>query len=168
MTMLTEGLGHWGLGIEVGGGGDDIHFAHGGDDWGFKAIFMAWPKGGRGIVVMANGDDGTTVIREVMQALAREYGWKGVEPRILLSAVLSEAQRTELVGSFGQGRATISWNGSALRASYAGGEFEVVPLAGGTLVIDPDGLRMPLKIIRGADGRIRSVDAGGLVFARDR
>ncbi len=81
-TMLTPGLGKWGLGIEVEGAGDTLRFAHGGDDWGFKAGMVGYLSGGRAIVVMANGDGGLAVIEPLIQAVAREYGWKGLEPKI--------------------------------------------------------------------------------------
>ncbi len=80
-AMLTPGLGHWGLGIEVEGEGDSLRFSHGGDDWGFKAVLVGWPKGGRAIVVMANGDDAIAVESAVAEAVAREYGWRGLEPK---------------------------------------------------------------------------------------
>ena len=79
-AMLTPGLGKWGLGIGVDGEGDTLRFSHGGDDWGFKAAMVGYLTGGRAVVVMTNGDAGFTVIEPLVRAVAREYGWKGLEP----------------------------------------------------------------------------------------
>jgi CubicO group peptidase (beta-lactamase class C family) len=79
--MLTPGLGDWGLGIEVQGEGPSLRFSHGGDDWGFKAELVGWFTGGRAIVIMANGDGAITVEASLLQAIAREYGWAGLEPK---------------------------------------------------------------------------------------
>jgi CubicO group peptidase (beta-lactamase class C family) len=55
-AMVTPGLGGWGLGIQVAGSGDSLRFMHGGDNDGFHGEFIGYVRGGRGIVVMTNGD----------------------------------------------------------------------------------------------------------------
>jgi CubicO group peptidase (beta-lactamase class C family) len=80
-AMLTPGLGDWGLGIQVQGQGETLRFSHGGDDWGYKAQLVGWLSGGRAIVVMANGDGAIAVEEALLRAIAREYGWNGLEPR---------------------------------------------------------------------------------------
>ena len=79
-AMLTPGLGHWGLGIEVVGDGHGLRFSHGGDDAGFKTQIIGWMSGGRAIAVMSNGDASVGVERSLLQAIAREYGWGDVDP----------------------------------------------------------------------------------------
>ena len=56
--MLTAGMGHWGLGLEIGGSDSNRYFAHGGDNAGFHNNFVMYEKGGNGFVVMTNGDNG--------------------------------------------------------------------------------------------------------------
>src|SRR6185437_5699398 len=82
-AMLTPGLGGWGLGISVDPGADGLKFGHSGDDWRFKARLIGWPKGERAIIAMGNSDDAFAVIDPLMQAVTREYGWKGLEPQIV-------------------------------------------------------------------------------------
>ena len=36
---------------------------------------MFYPKRGQGVVVMANGDQGDALAREVLRSVSREYGW---------------------------------------------------------------------------------------------
>src|SRR3569623_241871 len=161
-AMLTPGLGNWGLGVELGGSGRDFHFTHGGDDWGFKANFMAWPDGGRAVVVMANGDDGMVVAVELMQAVAREYGWKGLEPTVLDTVALSAEQAKAIAGSYGHGLATISAEGAALRVTYQGATVDLLPLGDDRFVADPGAGNVGLRLARGPDGQIKSLSALGL------
>jgi CubicO group peptidase (beta-lactamase class C family) len=166
-AMLTPGLGGWGLGVEVGGEGDDFHFNHSGDDAGFNANLIAWPKTGRAVVVMTNGDDGLIVQTELMQAVAREYGWKGLEPHIIDAVTLSDAQIKEVTGSYGHGLVVISANGPSLSVTYGGRSNDLIPKGADQFIADPSGLAVSVKFGRSADGRIKSLAAQGLVLARD-
>jgi CubicO group peptidase (beta-lactamase class C family) len=165
-AMLTPGLGGWGLGVEVGGTGREFHFNHNGDDAGFNAELMAWPQGGRAIVAMANSDDGLIVETELLQAVAREYGWKGLAPRVIEPTTLTAAQIQELVGSYGHGMATIFAEGDKLSLTY-GVPVELIPTGVDQFVIDPAGANVPVKVIRGPDGRIKAISALAMTVARD-
>lgn len=165
--MLTPGLGNWGVGVGLGGSADDFHFDHGGDDWGFKANLMAWPKGGRAVVAMANGDDGMVVVVELMQAVAREYGWKGLEPLIIEAVKLSAAQVNELVGSYGHGVAIISAEGADLHIAYQGSKVELIPRGGDGFVADPGRASVAVKVDRDPAGKVKSLSALGLTLSRD-
>jgi CubicO group peptidase (beta-lactamase class C family) len=165
--MLTPGRGGWGVGVEVGGSGDDFHFDHSGDDWGFKASLMAWPRGGRAVVAMANGDDGMVVVVELMQAVAREYGWKGLEPLVVEAVTLSNAQANELAGSYGHGAAVISAEGAGLHIAYQGSNVELIPRGGDRFVADPGGASVGVTVDRDPAGKVRSLSALGLTLSRD-
>jgi CubicO group peptidase (beta-lactamase class C family) len=166
-AMLTPGLGHWGLGVEVGGTADDPWFHHAGDDAGFNANLIAWPKGGRVVVAMTNSDEGMVVATELMQAVAREYGWKGFEPRVLKAVTLTEAQLKAASGSYGHGLVVISANGADLGLTYDGVRVDLVPQADDAFIADPAGADIPVKLGRDADGRVSSIAAMGLVIQRD-
>jgi CubicO group peptidase (beta-lactamase class C family) len=73
--MLRTQIGSWGLGWTLGGSGPAATFSHGGSNAGYKAQLTAFVEGGRGAVIMTNGDQGTALIREVMAAVAEVYGW---------------------------------------------------------------------------------------------
>lgn len=78
-AQLTPGQGGYGLGFGVQGEGPAARFSHGGSNHGFRAQFMAFIEGGRGVFVMTNGDQGSALAQEIVLAVAREYGWP--EPR---------------------------------------------------------------------------------------
>ena len=74
-AMVTPGLGHWGLGLQIGGSPDNQHFGHGGDNAGFHNLFVAYEKDGEGFAVMTNGGHGPALAAEIERAVAAEYGW---------------------------------------------------------------------------------------------
>ncbi len=88
--MLTAQKGEVGLGPFVGGSGRNFHFGHGGANEGFHSELVMYPELGLGAAVMTNGDGGPLIIREILRALAAEYGWPdyGVEhvPALVLDA----------------------------------------------------------------------------------
>jgi CubicO group peptidase (beta-lactamase class C family) len=78
-AQLTPGLGGYGLGFAVRGEGSSARFTHGGSNYGFKALFLAFVEGGRGVFIMTNGERGSALAQEISLAVAREFEWP--EPR---------------------------------------------------------------------------------------
>ncbi|HVJ62266.1 MAG TPA: serine hydrolase domain-containing protein [Tahibacter sp.] len=74
-TMLTRGLGEYGLGFFVEKLKDTTSFSHSGGNDGFKTQLYGYTQIGKGVVVMTNGDNGAALIDEVMVSVAAEYGW---------------------------------------------------------------------------------------------
>ena len=56
--MVTVQKGSYGLGLGLDGSGPSATFGHGGSNAGFKCQMTAFVEGGRGAVVMTNGDQG--------------------------------------------------------------------------------------------------------------
>lgn len=77
--MTTAQKPGYGLGFSLSGIGPAMGFGHGGSNEGFKCQMTAYLEGGRGAVVMTNGDRGGFVAAEVMRAIALEYGWPSVD-----------------------------------------------------------------------------------------
>jgi hypothetical protein len=73
--MQTPVMQGYGLGLGIAGSGDGRRFEHGGDDAGFQAFLVGSVTGGRGAVVMTNSENGGTIAREIVRAIAREYRW---------------------------------------------------------------------------------------------
>ena len=73
--QLTAGQGTWGLGFGIRGEGPSKQFRHGGSNYGFKSHFTGYAEGGRGVIVMTNGDGGRALTDEVREAVILLYGW---------------------------------------------------------------------------------------------
>jgi CubicO group peptidase (beta-lactamase class C family) len=78
--MTTIQKSRYGLGLSIEGTGPAARFGHGGSNEGFKCQMTAFVEGGRGAVVMTNGDRGFGLGREILRAVAREYGWPALQP----------------------------------------------------------------------------------------
>ena len=66
--MLTEEKDGYGLGLGLGGVNDSIRFVHGGSNEGFRCYMIAYTNLGKGAVIMTNGDQGSTLISEILSA----------------------------------------------------------------------------------------------------
>jgi CubicO group peptidase (beta-lactamase class C family) len=99
-AMLTPGLGHWGLGLEIGGSPDDQHFGHGGDNAGFHGQFAAYEKEGEGAAVMTNGDQGPTLAAEIIRTIATEYQWPDYRPILHTAVTIDPAMLPRFVGTY--------------------------------------------------------------------
>lgn len=80
-ALAGSGDTYYGLGTAVEGEGEAQRFGHGGDNIGYKCQSTAYVKHGLGAVVMTNGDDGYTVVQDVLRAIAEEYSWPNYEPK---------------------------------------------------------------------------------------
>jgi CubicO group peptidase (beta-lactamase class C family) len=166
--MLTPGLGSWGLGVQlegVGGPADAQRFSHSGDDAGFNDYLTGYMTGGRAIAVMTNSNAGLPVAMELVAAIAREYGWKGYEPRIVTVADLTDAQRAELVGSYGAGRLVVSLRRSAIDWQTGARHDELIPRGGDFFMIASSA--GVVRALRGSDGRVNALtDVNAAVVLR--
>lgn len=70
--MLTPVRGEYGLGLAISNG---RRFGHWGANEGFRCTMTALLDGDQGVVVMTNGDQGDALAREILRAIARDYGW---------------------------------------------------------------------------------------------
>jgi hypothetical protein len=85
LDMTTLQKPGYGLGLSLDGFGPAASFGHGGVNEGFKCQMTAYLDGGRGAVVMTNGDGGGFVAAEIIRAVAQEYDWpsfKAVEKKV--------------------------------------------------------------------------------------
>ncbi|KRD32174.1 serine hydrolase [Lysobacter sp. Root916] len=99
-TMLTRGLGEYGLGFFVENLGDRSSFSHSGGSAGFRAQLYGYTRSGQGVVVMTNSDNGAALIEEILCSIAAEYGWP--EFRVIEKAAIAgdaEANRA-LAGGY--------------------------------------------------------------------
>lgn len=71
--MLEPQVGGHGLGPAVNGDGETLRFSHGGSNEGFRCFFAAYPEAGKGIAVMTNSDNGSSLSSEVLRGFAQVY-----------------------------------------------------------------------------------------------
>jgi CubicO group peptidase (beta-lactamase class C family) len=65
-----------GLGILLQGHGRGLSFFHPGENWpGATCWLVGYPETGQGAIIMTNGAKGNLLALEILQAIAREYGW---------------------------------------------------------------------------------------------
>jgi CubicO group peptidase (beta-lactamase class C family) len=98
--MLTPGIGHWALGLEIGGSDSNPYFSHGGANEGFRNIFLAYERSGDGAVVMTNGDAGEELANEVMHSIADEYGWPDYHSSARIALRIDPKILAQYVGTF--------------------------------------------------------------------
>jgi CubicO group peptidase (beta-lactamase class C family) len=97
LTAVKDGIG---LGPFVGGSGRAFHFGHGGANEGFHSELVMYPEIGVGAAIMTNGDRGPLLMREVLLALAAEYGWPEYGPTRVTVVTLDSAARAGLTGRY--------------------------------------------------------------------
>ncbi len=69
-----------GLGVFLFGSGNSLQFSHGGRNAGFDSFFTASAGLGKGAVIMMNANNNDGAIKEIMQAIAKEYSWDDFDP----------------------------------------------------------------------------------------
>jgi CubicO group peptidase (beta-lactamase class C family) len=169
VAMLTRGVGSHGLGPGMDGAGDSLRFGHGGANEGFRAMFTGFATRGQGAVVMTNSDAGMALGGELLQAIAREYGWPGFAPRIVAPVeVAAEAMRAYMGRYALPGSALhleVSLANGRLTASQSGGApFELVPT--GTDVFTPLVDAPPFRFQRDLAGKVTTLVVGGTRLER--
>lgn len=98
--MLTPQAGEMGLGFAVGGEGDEARFGHGGSNAGFQSQFTALIHGGKGAIVMTNGDGGTSLAVEILRSIAREYDIPAFRPNERDAVAVDPGDLAHLVGDY--------------------------------------------------------------------
>jgi CubicO group peptidase (beta-lactamase class C family) len=89
-----------GLGFFLDGQGATRRFSHGGDNEGFKALFVAYADRGQGAIITTNGDMGWVLCDALMRTIAQEYGWLDYTPPLPEPIALNLAQAASIVGRY--------------------------------------------------------------------
>jgi len=98
--MLSKHLNDWGLGPALHGEGDSLSFGHGGANEGYRCIFFAFARKGQGVVIMTNGDRGSSLADEILRAVDRVYGWGRFTPEEKAAVQLTDHQLAEFAGTY--------------------------------------------------------------------
>ena len=98
-ARLTPLLDQVGLGIFITKIGNNDYFGHDGANEGFRCAYMGSMKGGNGVVVMVNSDNGM-IIQEVVNSVLSVYGWDEFKPITKKIVALSPEQWKSLDGFY--------------------------------------------------------------------
>lgn len=79
-ALVTPQFGAFSLGLLVRRNGEDSWFTHNGGNAGYRALMYAYLTTGDGAVVMTNSDGGMGLADEIINSIAREYGWPMFRP----------------------------------------------------------------------------------------
>jgi hypothetical protein len=153
--MVTVQKGSYGLGLSLEGAGPSATFGHGGSNAGFKCQMTAFIEGGRGAVVMTNGDQGGRLASEILRAVAAEYNWPSFRPRQKTVVTVEPAALAPLTGRYElrPGRVlTVSLEGGTLFVIDGPERVELFPESA-TRFFDlvPE---FEIEFVRGPDGAV--------------
>ena len=165
--MITVQKGSYGLGLSLDGSGPAASFGHGGSNAGFKCQMTAFVDGGRGAVVMTNGDQGSRLAAEIMRAVAAEYGWPSFKPRQKTVVTVEAAALAPLTGRYElrPGRVlTVALEGAALVVIDGTQRIELFPESA-TRFFDLVEEHQ-LEFVMGADGRVMHMLIDGIQPAK--
>lgn len=160
--LMTRGLGHWGLGVDLGAATDTRHFGHTGHNIGFVSEFVMYPDTCQGAVVMTSADQGGWLAAEVLRAIGDVYDWPDRRPSAIQAAIpLTPAIVQRFVGTwqlrdFPSERFTITQRSGGLywaRIGYVG--RDLLPESEGRL-FSPDS-RMTLEASAQDAGQARTL-----------
>ncbi len=99
-AMLTPQKGPLGLGPIIRGDGRALRFGHPGWNEGFHSEVVYFPELRKGAAVMVNGHAGRPMVREILYAIASEYGWPGFSPDTIVPFAVDARTRERLVGTY--------------------------------------------------------------------
>jgi CubicO group peptidase (beta-lactamase class C family) len=80
--MEPVGVGDFAVGFQISKLGEGWYFGHGGANWGFRCDLVAHKIKGYGVAIMTNGDNGSVVLRELKDRIARAYDWDSIDKPI--------------------------------------------------------------------------------------
>ncbi len=166
--MLTPVLDHWGLGLELSDTENQKAFQHGGANMGFRCMLFGYCVGGRGAVVMTNGDNGAQLSNEIFSSIGATYNWPDFKPVEKSVAAIPAEQIAKYAGTYqapGNFLMKVSVEGGKLYlqpASYP--RVELLPESADTF-FDPDGIAPEIHFGRSPDGTLE-ISGGGLSAKR--
>lgn len=174
--MLTVQRAPTGLGPFLGGSGKGFHFGHGGSNQGFRCELIYFPATGQGAAVMTNGEQGSSLMTELLYAIAAEYHWVDYGPRTVTPLAMDSTMLDPYVGRYaliGQAfplEIVMSRVGARLFAEVkgtgagAGARAEVVFIASNRIADLESGNE--LTFLPGKTGAIEQIEVGTLKLTR--
>jgi CubicO group peptidase (beta-lactamase class C family) len=98
--MLTPIKGEVGLGFGSKQINGTCRFSHGGGNEGFRCYLVAYLGSGQGAVVMTNGDNGNSLVMEIIRSIAKIYRWSDFQPQVKPVITLAPDIYSQYEGSY--------------------------------------------------------------------
>lgn len=166
--LLAPVRDDYGLGFQLDHAGREPVFHHSGSNAGYKSLLWAYTRTGQGVVILTNGDYGTTLIAELMRAIAAEYGWDDWRQIERAAVPIDPALFDRYTGSYAVSNVTLRVERRGDRLYLAGPPLgpepvELIPAGArdffvrekdATLHFDADG-EGPVQTLTFVDGRPR-------------
>jgi len=126
--MLTPVNNQQAIGFVVGGSTDRKYFNHGGVNFGYRCLLVAY-QDGEGVAVMTNSDNGEALIQEIVRTVAYEYAWPDYAPPVRTLAAVDPAAFDRYQGAyrFPSGTVITFWRTGSQIHSLISGQ-QIVPL----------------------------------------
>jgi CubicO group peptidase (beta-lactamase class C family) len=171
-AMLTPVKGPIGLGPIVRGEGRALRFGHVGWGEGFHAELVYFPELGKGAAVMVNGHAGRPLLREILYAIASEYGWPGLGPDEIEPFAIDAKVREAIVGTYEgtadrvviDARVTADGDKLYLDSMKLGLHSEIVFVSKTSVVAIDSGDELSIEV--GKDGAVTALSFAGTSLAR--
>ena len=78
----------------------DLTFGHGGADEGFRAELLVWKETANAVVIMTNSDNGSTIIREILHSIVKEYDLPDYTPTKRVFKEQSQEELARFIGKY--------------------------------------------------------------------
>jgi CubicO group peptidase (beta-lactamase class C family) len=162
--MTTPVLDHYGLGLQLGDTDHQKSFSHGGANEGFRCMLWGYQEGGRGAVIMTNGDNGSQLSEEILASIAATYNWPDFKPLEKIVIAVPASKLETYAGTYD------APNNFVIKVLFENGKLyiqpagypkaELLPQSEDTF-FDPDGAAPDIHFARTPDGNWQ-LSGGGL------
>ncbi len=174
--MTTPFAGSFGLGLDDTRDAfelDDTRasFGHNGANVGFRGVFLGLLRGGRGVAIMTNSDNGLRLADEIVNSVATAYNWPVRQPAPKAALSFTPAELSAYAGSY---HAQVSSEDVAIDLRTNGSELMMRgPMDDFTDRLYPETptrffttTGLELVFSRDAAGKVVSVATSGITFVR--
>ncbi len=166
--MNTPVLDHFGIGLQLSDTDGQKAFSHGGANEGFRCMLWAYREGGRGAVVMTNGDNGGQLSEEILASIAATYNWPDFKPVEKAAMTVSADKLATYAGIYEAPESfliKVLFEEGKLYFQPAGlPKSQLVPESEDTF-FDPDGAAPDVHFARTPEGNWQ-ISGGGLTAQR--
>lgn len=162
--MNTPVLDHYGLGLQLSDIDRQKAFSHGGANEGFRCMMWGYREGGRGAVVMTNGDNGGQLSQEILASIAATYNWPDFKPVEKAVITVPSGKLAAYAGTY------VTPDSFVIKILFEGGKLyiqpagyprsELLPQSEDTF-FDPDGAAPDIHFARTPQGNWQ-LSGGGL------